>query len=130
MGRPINKKYFVSTGGSAAAYADGTNLPIRFKTGGTVYEGYILKQKGSRRFTCIATDGTTTALCKLVDGTSSNFDPSNNGECVITGFQATSGIQKSIRRLTNHIAWDYDGLMHKWSLSDDSTQTLIVLTRP
>ena len=130
MGRPINKKFFVATGGSAAAYADGTNLPIRFKTSGTVYEGYILKQKGSRKFRCIATDGTTTAICSLVDGTSSSFDPANNGECVITGFQATTQVQRSIRRLTNKIAWDYQGNMHKWSLQDDSTQTIIVLTRP
>jgi hypothetical protein len=111
--------------------ANGTNLPIRFKTGGTVYEGYILKQLGSRRFKCISPDGTTaTAICKLVDGTSTNFDPANNGECVITGFQATGGVQRSIRRITNRIAWDYLGNMHKWSLQDDSTQTIILLTRP
>ena len=130
MGRPINKKFFVATGGSAAAYADGTNLPIRFKTGNTVYEGYILKQRGSRRFKCVAVDGTTTATCVLVDGTASSFDPSNNGECVITGFQITSQVQRSIRRITNRIAWDYVGNMHKWSLQDDSTQTIILLTRP
>jgi hypothetical protein len=134
MGRPINKKFFVASGGSAAAYADGTNLPIRFKTGGSVYEGYILKQRGSRRFKCVAVDGTTTATCVLVDGSltagPNTFDPANNGECVITGFQSTSQVQRSIRRITNRIAWDYTGLMHKWSLQDDSTQTIIVLTRP
>lgn len=130
MGRPINKRYFGALG-SGTDQTDGANIPIRFKTGGTVYEGYIVKQVGSRRFKCITTDGTTaTATCVTVDGTASNFDPSNNGECVLTGFQATSGIQRSILRMTNRIAWDFEGRMHKWSLQDDSTTTLIILTQP
>jgi hypothetical protein len=130
MGRPINKRYFGELG-SGTDQTDGANLPIRFKTGGTVYEGYILKQKGSRRFSCVSADGTTaTAVCVLVDGTSTNFDPSNNGECVLTGFQANSQIQRSIVRITNRIAWDYLGNMHKWTLQDDSTKTILILNRP
>ena len=130
MGRPINKRYFGALG-TGTDQTDGANIPIRFKTGGTVYEGYILSQKGSRRFKCVSADGTTaTALCVLVDGTSTNFDPANNGECVLTGFQANSQIQRSIRRMTNHIAWDYVGNMHKWTLQDDSSKTILILNRP
>jgi hypothetical protein len=126
MGRPINKRYFGSLGTDATPH-----IPIRFKTGGTVYEGYILKQVGSRRFKCVSADGTTaTATCVTVDGTAINFDPANNGECVLTGFQATSGVQRSILRMTNRIAWDFEGRMHKWSLQDDSTVSVIVLTQP
>ena len=128
MGRPINKKYFGALG-TGTDQTDGANIPIRFKfTNGTVYEGYIVKQKSARRFVC--SDGTRTLLCTLVDGTSNNFDPPNNRECVITGFQANSQIQRSIRRMTNRTAWDYLGNMHKWTLQDDSSQTILILNRP
>jgi hypothetical protein len=132
MGRPINKRYFGVTGGDGATVftPTGPNIPIRFKTGGVVYEGYILKQVGSRRFKCSTDDGTTAvAICVTVDAGAS-FDPANNGECVLLGFQATSGTPRIIRRMTNRIAWDFLGRMHKWSLQDDSTETLIVLTQP
>jgi hypothetical protein len=129
MGRPINKRYFGATG-TGTTQADGANIPIRFKTGGTVYEGYIVKQVGSRRFKCSTDDGTTAvAICVTVDAGAS-FDPANNGECVLLGFQANSGTPRIIRRMTNRIAWDFLGRMHKWSLQDDSTETLIVLTQP
>jgi hypothetical protein len=129
MGRPINKKYFGATG-SGTTQADGANIPIRFKTGGTVYEGFIVKQVGSRRFKCSTDDGTTAvAICVTVDAGAS-LDPTNNGECVLVGFQATGGAQRVIRRMTNRIAWDFGGRMHKWSLQDDSTETLIILTQP
>jgi len=129
MGRPINKRYFGATG-TGTDQTDGANIPIRFKTGGTVYEGYILKQVGSRRFKCSTDDGTTAvATCVTVDADAS-FDPANNGECVLLGFQATAGTPRIIRRMTNRIAWDFDGRMHKWSLQDDSSETLIVLTQP
>jgi hypothetical protein len=125
MGRPINKRYFGATGSATAPH-----IPIRFKTGGTVYEGFVVKQVGSRRFKCSTDDGTTAvAICVTVDAGAS-FDPANNGECVLLGFQATSGTPRIIRRMTNRIAWDFLGRMHKWSLQDDSTETLIVLTQP
>jgi hypothetical protein len=90
MGRPINKKYFGATG-SGTTQADGANIPIRFKSGGTVYEGFIVKQVGSRRFKCSTDDGTTAvAICVTVDAGAS-LDPTNNGECVLVGFQATGG---------------------------------------
>ena len=129
MGRPINKRYFGATG-SGTDQTDGANIPIRFKSGGTVYEGFIVKQVGSRRFKCSTDDGTTAIeICVTVDAGAS-FDPANNGECVLLGFQANAGTPRVIRRMTNRIAWDFDGRMHKWSLQDDSSETLIVLTQP
>jgi hypothetical protein len=127
MGRPINKRYFGATGGDGATVftPTGPNLPIRFKTGGTVIEGYISKQKGSRRFLCSNDAGSTTAICLLTAGTSS--DPVNNGEAVLLGL--LNGSQPiSIRRLTNRIAIDFSSNRYKWTLSDDSTETLLILT--
>ena len=127
MGRPINKRYFGATGtGTGTGLLTGNNLPIRFKSGGTVYEGFIVKQVGSRRFKCSTDDGTTAvAKCLLTAGT--NSDPVNNGEAVLLGL--LNGSQPvSIRRLTNRIAVDFSSNRYKWTLTDDSTETLLILT--
>ena len=127
MGRPLNKRYFGTTGtGTGTGLLTGNNLPIRFKSGGTVYEGFIVKQVGSRRFKCSTDDGTTAVeKCLLTAGTSS--DPANNGEAVLLGL--LNGSQPiSIRRLTNRIAIDFSSNRYKWTLTDDSTETLLILT--
>jgi hypothetical protein len=127
MGRPLNKRYFGTTGtGTGTGLLTGNNLPIRFKSGGTVYEGFIVKQVGSRRFKCSTDDGTTAVeKCLLTAGTSS--DPANNGEAVLLGL--LNGSQPiSIRRLTNTIAIDFSSNRYKWTLTDDSTETLLILT--
>ena len=127
MGRPLNKRYFGTTGtGTGTGLLTGNNLPIRFKTGGTVYEGFIVKQVGSRRFKCSTDDGTTAvAKCLLTAGT--NSDPVNNGDAVLLGL--LNGSQPiSIRELTNRIAIDFSSNRYKWTLADDSTETLLILT--
>ena len=127
MGRPINKRYFGATGtGTGTGLLTGNNLPIRFKSGGTVYEGFIVKQVGSRRFKCSTDDGTTAvAKCLLTAGT--NSDPVNNGEAVLLGL--LNGSEPiSIRELTNRIAIDFSSNRYKWTLTDDSTETLLILT--
>ena len=127
MGRPLNKRYFGTTGtGTGTGLFTGNNLPIRFKSGGTVYEGFIVKQVGSRRFKCSTDDGTTAvAKCLLTAGTSS--DPVNDGEAVLLGL--LNGSQPiSIRELTNKIAIDFSSNRYKWTLTDDSTETLLILT--
>lgn len=126
MGRPINKRWFGATGsGTGTGLYTGNNLPIRFKTGGTVYEGYIVKQKSARRFLCSTDDGTTAqAICTIVAGT--NSDPANNGEATLIGL--VNGSPVSIRNLTNRVATDFSSVRYSWTLSDDSTETLIILT--
>ena len=71
-------------------------------------------------------DGTTAvAKCLLTAGTSS--DPVNNGEAVLLGL--LNGSQPiSIRELTNKIAIDFSSNRYKWTLTDDSTETLLILT--
>jgi hypothetical protein len=125
MGRPLSKKYFGATG-SGTTQADGANIPIRFKSGGTVYEGFIVKQVGSRSFKCSTDDGTTAVeKCLLTVGTTS--DPVNNGEAVLLGL--LNGSQPiSIREITNRIAIDFSSNRYKWTLADDSTETLLILT--
>jgi hypothetical protein len=126
MGRPINKRWFGATGtGTGTGLLTGNNLPIRFRTGDNTIEGFIVKQKSARRFLCSNDAGSTTAICTLVQGT--NSDPTNNGEATLVGL--VNGSQPvTLQKLTNRIAVDFDSKRYAWTLSDDSTETLIVLT--
>jgi len=62
MGRPLNKRNF---GEPTAA---GSEIKVNFHNGTAVKEGYIVKQKGSKRFVCeeIGTGGEFT--CTLTTG--------------------------------------------------------------
>lgn len=119
MANKINNKYFGATGSAATPH-----LPIRFKTGGTVYEGYILKQKGARRFKCSSDDGATTAICSLTNA----VVPANNGDASLVGV-AAGGTSVPLRKLGGRKAHAFNGNNYKWVLQDDSTETLIVLTQ-
>jgi hypothetical protein len=124
MGRPINKRWFGTTGtGTGTGKFTGSNLPIRFKLGGTVYEGYITKQTGSNRYK-VSTDNGTTATGTVY--LKNAILPANNGEAALVGF--FNGSATLIRDLRSRIAIDYSGVRYKWTLSDDSTETLIILT--
>jgi hypothetical protein len=119
MANKINNRYFGATGSAATPH-----LPIRFKTGGTVYEGYIVKQKGARRFKCSSDDGATTAIATLT----SAITPANNGDASLVGI-AAGGTAVAIRKLGGRKAHGFNGNNYKWVLQDDSTETLIVLTQ-
>jgi len=73
MGRPINKRFF----GTGATQGD---IRCRFKSGGTEYDGYIVKQLGTKKFK--VTDGTVTATCIL---TNKNNASLANGDMTIRG---------------------------------------------
>jgi len=121
MANKLSKKYFGATGSAATPH-----LPIRFKSGGTVYEGFIVNQVSARRFKCSTDDGTTAvAICKLVAGT--NSDPVNNNEATLIGL--LNGAPISLRKINFRTTSDFNGARYKWTLSDDSTETLIILTQ-
>lgn len=118
MGRPINKRKFGTTGGVVP------HIPVRFKLGGTVYEGYIIKQRATRTFKVSTDDGTTAVgSCRLTDA----LTPANNGEASLVGING-GGQPITIRLLTNRIAVGFNGVRYKYTLQDDSTETLIRLT--
>jgi len=67
MGRPLNKRLFgVANVGPGAA--TGNEIKVNFHNGTAVKEGYIIKQKASKRFVCeeIGTPGQFT--CTLTTG--------------------------------------------------------------
>lgn len=125
MGRPVNKRWFGTTGtGTGTGRFTGNNLPIRFKLGGTVYEGYITKQTGSRRYKVSTDDGSTaTGTVYLTNATT----PASNGDGALIGINS-SGQAVALKKLTNRVATDYNGARYTWTLQDDSTETLIRLT--
>ena len=64
MGRPLNKRLFGKAGvGPTAA---GNEIKVNFHNGSAVKEGYIVKQKGSKKFVCeeIETAGEFTCVLK------------------------------------------------------------------
>ena len=66
MGRPLNKIFFGKEG--VGPTASGNEIKVNFHNGSAVKEGYIVKQKGSKRFVVeeIGTGGTFT--CTLATG--------------------------------------------------------------
>ena len=66
MGRPLNKRFFGKEG--VGPTASGNEIKVKFHNGSAVKEGYIVKQKGSKRFVVeeIGTGGTFT--CTLATG--------------------------------------------------------------
>ncbi len=66
MGRPLNKRFFGEEG--VGPTASGNEIKVNFHNGSAVKEGYIVKQKGSKRFVVeeIGTGGTFT--CTLATG--------------------------------------------------------------
>ena len=60
MGRPINKRLM------GAPTAGGSEIKVNFHNGTAVKEGYIVKQKGSKKFVCeeIETAGEFTCVLK------------------------------------------------------------------
>ena len=60
MGRPLNKRNFGDTGDA------GQQISVSADVGAGAGAGFIVKQKGSKRFLCSV--GGTTAVCKMVTG--------------------------------------------------------------
>ena len=64
MGRPLNKRLFGVAG--VGPTASGNEIKVNFHNGSAVKEGYIVKQKGSKKFVCeeIETPGEFTCVLK------------------------------------------------------------------
>ena len=66
MGRPVNKRFFGAEGvGPTAA---GSEIKVNFHNGTAVKEGYIVKQKGSKKFVCEEIETAGEFTCTLKTG--------------------------------------------------------------
>lgn len=127
MGRPVNKRYFGSGSGS--------QIKVRFKTGGTEYNGYIVKQTGSKRYK--VSDGTRTITGYLVNKSNGGLA---NGDIVINVLN-DAGQFVQVTKLYNRVAITEDNVKIKWNFaaseSDGAVQiqdvegpTITILTQP
>ena len=67
MGRPLNKRFFAAA--NVGPTAAGEEIKVNFHDGVSVKEGFIVKQKGSKRFVCSALGAVDTEhTCTLATG--------------------------------------------------------------
>ena len=107
-----------------SANIDGTEI---FAEAGT-HQIYILKQKSARRFKITGADDKATAICKLVNkaGDQSSAVTLAVGEMTILA--RLNGNPVLISKINGRTCADFNGRRYKWSLQDDSTQTIMNLT--
>ena len=138
MGRPLNKRLF------GTPTAGGNEIKVNFHNGTAVKEGYIVKQKGSKKFVCeeIETPGEFT--CTLTTGVlpanltagqmaiSFNMDDSETyGVSKITGRKATLIAHSATGTNLyegNSVPWNFatstsDGAAQVEEAGDDNTLT-------
>jgi len=124
MGRPINKKWFGQVGlGTGTGLNTGNTLPIIANVGAGQFNGYILKQRATRKFKVESIDQTQSGNVTLVDKTTGVLA----GEGALVGIIIGTG-PVAIKKLTRHHAVDFTGHKYTWTLQDDSTETLIILS--
>ena len=66
MGRPLNKRLFGAAG--VGPTASGNEIKVNFHNGAGVKEGYIVKQKGSKKFVCEEIETAGLFTCVLTTG--------------------------------------------------------------
>ncbi len=107
MGRPLNKRYF------GAPTAGGNEIKVQFNDGSGSMPGYIVNQKGAKRFNCSNAGGTKTALCTLVDKASAALAAGEMSIVVDDNGTARQVTKISGRKVTmdNSIMqpWDFTG---------------------
>ena len=127
MGRPVNKKYFGQDANN--------NIKVTFKTGGTEYNGYIVKQRSTRKFK--VTDGSHTTIASLV-----NKDPGSlSNEEMLIQVILDAGTRRQVTKLYNRVAIVEGTTKLPWNFTPSETDgaaqvieeagpTITILTQP
>lgn len=108
MGRPINKRNF-----SADA---NNNIKVQFHNGSASVAGYIVKQKGSKKFVVKEFDGSTTYTCQLVAKASGDLAA---GEMSIT-VKNDAGTAVQVTKISAHRI-TAGGVSYAWNYSTSTT---------
>lgn len=127
MGRPLNKRYFGATEGAVGT--EGNNLTVMCKIGANtaVGNGVILSQRSETKFNCHDDpDGTSgnSGVCTLVDKA---IGALGADEMILQGF-TSGGDGVNIRKVMNRTMVDFNDNHYTWSVTDDSTANVLVLT--
>jgi len=89
MGRPIAKRFF-GTGNTEG------DIRCRFKSGNNEYDGYIIKQLGSKKFKVSNDANNVTAVCVLAAKNNTGLD---SGDMTIRG-RLDSGVQGYVSKIS------------------------------
>jgi hypothetical protein len=116
MGRPVNKRNF--------GVATGAELGIRVsaRPTGAAAAGYILNQRGTKKFTVTTANGT--GVCTLVDKAENTLAA---GEMSLVGIVG-GNTEVRIAKLYNRTVRDFSNNRYKWTLVNDSSVDYIELT--
>lgn len=115
MGRPLSRQQLFSANSN-------NNLKVQFHNGTESVRGYIVRQRGSKRFECIDTDGNT-AICSLVDKASADLAA---GEMSVS-FKYDDGTVQQATKITRHRAtFDYNGSVQSmpWGFSTSTSDSI------
>lgn len=115
MGRPVNKRYF-GVAGSA-------NIKVRAKIGAnTEDDGYIVKQRGTRRFK--VTVGANTGICTLVNKSTGALGANE----MILNVVDDAGNTVQVTKLYNRVAITEGTTKVKWNFSTSNTDGAVQVT--
>lgn len=126
MGRPLNKRLFGKAG--VGPTASGNEIKVNFHNGSAVKEGYIVKQKGSKKFVCeeIETAGEFTCVLKtgvlpaaLSAGEMSISFKMDDSETY--GVSKISGKKATLVKPSASGSNAYDGLSVPWNFSTSTS---------
>jgi hypothetical protein len=138
MSNRITKRKFGVLGNNSyphipvAAAGFATKISIPGGSGGGADGGtddiYIVKQKGARRFLVRHSEDGEQGVCKLVNKALAPDDSTQivAGEMVVIGY--LNGQAVTLRKINNRTCADFTGRRFKYTLSDDSSTTLMILT--
>lgn len=142
MGRPVNAKFFGPIADADVADRPDNdtffNITVNCQVGSNAESetGYILAQRSTNKFlvndlkngTKRTTTGSGTGnvgVCKLVDKAAGAL---GIDEMSIYGFLNGSGSPIRIKKLYNRTCRDFNNTRYKWTMVNDSTATVMVLT--
>lgn len=114
MGRPVNKRHF--------GHGTGNQIKVTFKTGGTEYDGWIVKQTGSKRYQ--VTDGTHSATCYLVNKSVGGLD---NGDMIVNVL-TDAGVYQQATKLYNRVAIVEGDTKVAWNYAADQADGAVRIT--
>ena len=123
MGRPVNKRNFGAIDGADANF----NVNVKVGANSISNAGIILSQRSVNKFKVDdANDGSgNEGICTLVDKDAGAL---GNNEMNVLGYVGGTGDGVRVKKIYNRTCRDFSDNRYSWTLSDDSTASVMVLT--
>jgi len=123
MGRPVNKRNFGAIDGADANF----NVNVKVGANSISNAGIILSQRSVNKFKVDdANDGSgNEGICTLVDKDAGAL---GDNEMNLLGYVGGTGDGVRVKKIYNRTCRDFSDNRYSWTLSDDSTASVMVLT--